>query len=49
MPNGAGAVSGPAAAGRAARLFGDCFGGQPEGVWLAPGRANLIGEHTDYN
>jgi galactokinase len=42
-------VSGPAAAGRAARWFGDCFGGQPEGVWLAPGRANLIGEHTDYN
>ncbi|RJK98467.1 galactokinase [Vallicoccus soli] len=24
-------------------------GGEPEGVWLAPGRANLIGEHTDYN
>ena len=42
-------MSGPAAAGRAARWFGDCFGGQPEGVWLAPGRANLIGEHTDYN
>ena len=29
--------------------FGDCFGGQPEQVWRAPGRANLIGEHTDYN
>jgi galactokinase len=25
------------------------FGGEPEGVWLAPGRANLMGEHTDYN
>ena len=42
-------MSGPAAAGLAARWFGDCFGGQPEGVWRAPGRANLIGEHTDYN
>jgi galactokinase len=31
------------------RWFGDCFGGRPEQVWLAPGRANLIGEHTDYN
>ena len=38
-----------AAAGPAERWFGDCFGGQPEGVWRAPGRANLIGEHTDYN
>jgi len=46
---GPGAVSGPAGAGRAARWFGDCFGGLPDGVWLAPGRANLIGEHTDYN
>jgi galactokinase len=32
-----------------ARSFADRFGGRPEGVWLAPGRANLIGEHTDYN
>ncbi|SCX52872.1 galactokinase [Klenkia marina] len=29
--------------------FADVFGAAPEGVWLAPGRANVIGEHTDYN
>ena len=25
------------------------FGADPDGVWSAPGRVNLIGEHTDYN
>ena len=29
--------------------FADRFGGRPEGVWAAPGRVNVIGEHTDYN
>jgi galactokinase len=29
--------------------FVDAFGGKPEGRWWAPGRVNLIGEHTDYN
>ena len=33
----------------AAELFRSRFGGTPDGVWLAPGRANLMGEHTDYN
>ncbi len=33
----------------AARLFHDTFGEEPQGVWSAPGRVNLIGEHTDYN
>jgi galactokinase len=33
----------------AAERFRSCFGGAPDGVWLAPGRANLMGEHTDYN
>jgi galactokinase len=30
-------------------LFRARFGGSADGVWLAPGRANLMGEHTDYN
>src|SRR5919107_751636 len=29
--------------------FSAAFGRQPDGVWQAPGRVNLIGEHTDYN
>ncbi|MDQ4490276.1 galactokinase [Sinomonas sp. ASV486] len=31
------------------RAFASAFGGTPDGVWQAPGRVNLIGEHTDYN
>ncbi len=33
----------------AAELFEKQFGYKPAGVWSAPGRVNLIGEHTDYN
>lgn len=29
--------------------FQEITGRPPEGVWFAPGRVNLIGEHTDYN
>ncbi|SEJ62727.1 galactokinase [Demequina mangrovi] len=29
--------------------FEDRYGRRPDGVWSAPGRVNLIGEHTDYN
>jgi galactokinase len=29
--------------------FSDLFGYEATGVWSAPGRVNLIGEHTDYN
>lgn len=31
-----------------ADLFSSHFGTAPTGVWSAPGRVNLIGEHTDY-
>jgi len=33
----------------AATSFERSFGGEPDGVWTAPGRVNLIGEHVDYN
>jgi len=33
----------------AVALFEDLTGHAPAGVWSAPGRVNLIGEHTDYN
>ena len=51
-------TSGPAArvaagrrsiAAQAADWFRACYGDAPRGVWLAPGRVNLVGEHTDYN
>ena len=29
--------------------FVEVYGAQPSGIWSAPGRVNLIGEHTDYN
>ncbi|MEG3627195.1 galactokinase [Streptomyces poriticola] len=38
-----------AVAGRVAERFGALYGHAPDGVWAAPGRVNLIGEHTDYN
>ncbi|MCD4556791.1 galactokinase [Schaalia sp. lx-100] len=30
-------------------LFVETFGTEPTGVWSAPGRVNIIGEHVDYN
>lgn len=33
----------------ATAAFRDAYGGEPEGVWAAPGRVNVIGEHVDYN
>ncbi len=38
-----------AVGGAAATTFARLSGRPPEGVWSAPGRVNLIGEHTDYN
>jgi len=32
-----------------ADAFRDVYGTDPDGTWAAPGRVNLIGEHTDYN
>jgi galactokinase len=34
---------------RAPGIHLEVFGRPPEGLWSAPGRVNLIGEHTDYN
>jgi len=33
----------------ARRLYEQSFGSRPEVAVCAPGRVNLIGEHTDYN
>ena len=33
----------------AAEAFENVYGYKPNGIWSAPGRVNLIGEHTDYN
>jgi galactokinase len=34
---------------RAPQAYTTVYGEPPAGVWAAPGRVNLIGEHTDYN
>nr|WP_267885295.1 galactokinase [Streptomyces sp. NRRL F-5126] len=47
MTNGETAATTAATA--AAGEFGRLYGAEPEGVWAAPGRVNLIGEYTDFN
>jgi galactokinase len=42
-------VTGDDAVRQATAAFTEHFGTAPEGVWAAPGRVNVIGEHTDYN
>jgi galactokinase len=44
-----GLAAGHPAVGDSAAWFRDIFGAAPDGAWHAPGRVNLIGEHTDYN
>jgi galactokinase len=34
---------------RATAAFSAEFSAEPTGLWAAPGRVNLVGEHTDYN
>jgi galactokinase len=34
---------------QATSLFETVYGANPAGLWAAPGRVNVIGEHTDYN
>ncbi|MCX5071378.1 galactokinase [Streptomyces sp. NBC_00424] len=34
---------------RVKEAFRHIYGASPDGIWAAPGRVNLIGEHTDYN
>ena len=42
-------VSGQAGADPVVAWFRAQYAEDPAGIWHAPGRANLIGEHTDYN
>jgi galactokinase len=43
------AATDSAARAEAVQAFSAVHDREPEGVWVAPGRVNLIGEHTDYS
>ncbi len=53
MTTGIPSWSGEEGVRRARNLFREAYGQDsgsiPDGVWAAPGRVNLIGEHVDYN
>jgi galactokinase len=36
------------AAARATAAFHEAYGRDPDGLWAAPGRVNVVGEHVDY-
>jgi galactokinase len=42
-------VSDPGPSDRAVAELSRAWDAEPDGVWTAPGRVNLIGEHVDYN
>lgn len=48
VPDCPGPTAEHALADEVTRVFTDRFGDDPDGIWLAPGRVNLIGEHIDY-
>ncbi len=48
-PGTARAAHGSPTPSQLAHWFGECYGREPDLIWHAPGRVNLIGEHTDYN
>ncbi|HEY7926624.1 MAG TPA: galactokinase family protein [Candidatus Dormibacteraeota bacterium] len=47
MTYGRGVTDRPSRAGAAVAAFRRLTTAEPDGVWSAPGRVNLIGEHTE--
>ena len=49
LQDGAAGAGGAANVDELSAAFERQYGRAPDGVWAAPGRVNIIGEHTDYN